>query len=152
MDANYLKHAIGPALNAAISSLLAHPYPTQISDPVHHVARHLLHQDATMNQIAKDREAMRAVALAVDSESVRIKALDDCKRRIGMELPEAILRIEQRGLERKAKEEAARLEKEKIEMDRLDMERKEAEEKSNSILDGTGAVEEDETQIENPEQ
>ncbi|KAJ3243633.1 hypothetical protein HDU78_000246 [Chytriomyces hyalinus] len=113
MDANYLKHAIGPALNAALSSLLSYPHPTQITDPVAHVGRHLLHQHECMTQMQADKLAMQKVASDVEAERLRIKAITDCKRRIGMSLGEAIAKMEQRGSARKAKlEEEDRLKKE----------------------------------------
>ncbi|TPX75199.1 hypothetical protein CcCBS67573_g03530 [Chytriomyces confervae] len=97
MDANYLKHAIGPALNAALSSLLSYPHPTQITDPVAHA----------------DKLEMQKVASDVEAERLRIKAITDCKRRIGMSLGEAIAKMEQRGSARKAKlDEEDRLKKE----------------------------------------
>ncbi|KAJ3070544.1 hypothetical protein HDU98_006472 [Podochytrium sp. JEL0797] len=108
MDSNYLKHAIGPNLNAALASLLSHPHPTQVTDPIHHIARHLLHQDTTKNNKAADQKHLDSVLQIVDAEKNRVRRIEDTKKRIGMQLDEGIALLAHRAAQRIALEEASK--------------------------------------------
>ncbi|KAJ3209200.1 hypothetical protein HDU83_008526 [Entophlyctis luteolus] len=112
MDANYLKHSIGPSLTAAISSLLAHPHPNMIQDPVSHVAKHLLHQDSSLELQASQRKQMALISSMIQRENSRLKQIDDCKKRVKMSLDEAIQKMEARKAEKERlrNEETARKE------------------------------------------
>ncbi|KAJ3103567.1 hypothetical protein HK100_004169 [Physocladia obscura] len=107
MDANYLKHAIGAPLTSAISSLLAHPHPTAVQDPVNHIATHLLHQDATATSESVYLRHHMLIDAIVNKEKTHIKNLSDCKKKIGAELPDAIARMEIRGAERVRRQDEA---------------------------------------------
>ncbi|KAJ3290957.1 hypothetical protein HDU79_002829 [Rhizoclosmatium sp. JEL0117] len=112
MDANYLKHAVGPSLTAALTSLLAHPHPTQVTDPIHHVARHLLHGDHAINQQMAWKKEMARVDQMVEVERIRVKRDWEHKKKIGATLEEGIEKMFKRAADKKLKEEEEKARKE----------------------------------------
>ncbi|KAJ3327503.1 hypothetical protein HDU76_011684 [Blyttiomyces sp. JEL0837] len=116
MDSNYLKHAVGPALTSALTSLLTHPHPSLISDPVTHIARHLLHQDQTQSSQKSYKLELQRIQSLKDAAVAKKRSIEDAKRRVGEELVRYV-EERQRRLEREAERErraAADAEKAKV--------------------------------------
>ncbi|KAJ3408850.1 hypothetical protein HDV05_004741 [Chytridiales sp. JEL 0842] len=123
MDANYVKHTVGPVLNEAIANLLTHFVPNDPSNPnpIDFVGSYLLHHDALTVQLEADRKNSMELQMAKEQLLNKIR-MEELMRR---EEEERMLEAERE----KKREEERELAMQQQEAQRVELEMQQQKER-----------------------